>query len=68
MLGGGSILLRADLPEKKRFREAGHVWVLRDRGTDYLASHAHDREKNGAPTLGIARTRWGASGWPQAED
>jgi len=66
--GGGTILLRADLPEKERFRGPGHVGVLRDRGTDYLAYHAYDREKNGAPTLRIARIHWGADGWPQAED
>jgi arabinan endo-1,5-alpha-L-arabinosidase len=68
MQGGGTILLRADLPEKERFRGPGHVGVLRDRGADYLAYHAYDREKNGAPTLRIARIHWGADGWPQAED
>lgn len=68
MQGGGTVLLSADLPEKGRFRGPGHVGVLRDRGADYLAYHAYDREKNGAPTLRIARIRWRADGWPQAED
>lgn len=68
LAGGGTVLLRADLPEKGRFRGPGHAGVLRDRGTDHLVYHAYDRENNGAPTLRIARLRWGADGWPQAED
>ena len=72
MQGGGTILLRADLPEKDRFRGPGHVGAMRDvkdgRATDYLVYHAYDREAKGAPTLRIARIRWGADGWPQAED
>ena len=68
MNGGGTILLRADLPEKQRFRGPGHAGVMHDRGTDYLVYHAYDRENKGAPTLRIAPIRWGADGWPQAED
>lgn len=68
MQGGGTILLRADLPEKGRFRGPGHAGVLRDRGTDYIVYHAYDKETKGAPTLRIARLTWGADGWPQAED
>jgi arabinan endo-1,5-alpha-L-arabinosidase len=68
MRGGGTILLRADLPEKQRFRGPGHAGHLRDDdGTDYLVYHAYDREAKGAPTLRIARLRWGADGWPVAE-
>ncbi|HEX8556049.1 MAG TPA: arabinan endo-1,5-alpha-L-arabinosidase [Sphingomonas sp.] len=65
--GGGTILLRADLPEKERFRGPGHPGHLRDRdGADYVVYHAYDKEKNGAPTLRLARIDWDADGWPVA--
>ncbi len=65
--GGGTILLRADLQEKQRFRGLGHAGHMRDAdGTDYVVYHAYDREKNGVPTLRIAPLRWGADGWPAA--
>ncbi|WP_258046908.1 arabinan endo-1,5-alpha-L-arabinosidase [Sphingomonas folli] len=68
MQGGGTVLLRADLPEKDRFRGPGHVGHLRDAdGTDYLVHHAYDRENKGAPTLRIVRLRWGSDGWPIAD-
>lgn len=68
LAGGGTILLRADLQEKGRFRGPGHAGHLRDTdGTDYIVYHAYDREKKGAPTLRIAALRWGAEGWPVAE-
>lgn len=67
--GGGTILLRADLQEKQQFRGPGHVGHFRDaEGADRIVYHAYDREKRGAPTLRIARLRWGADGWPTAED
>jgi len=67
--GGGTVFLRADLPEKGRFRGPGHPGFLHDTdGKDYVAYHAYDKDKNGAPTLRIAPIRWGADGWPQAED
>ena len=67
MQGGGSILLRADLQEKERFRGPGHVGAFTDEdGTTYLVYHAYDRENNGAPTLRIAPLEWGADGWPVA--
>ncbi|UUL84220.1 arabinan endo-1,5-alpha-L-arabinosidase [Sphingomonas qomolangmaensis] len=66
--GGGTILLRADLPEQDRFRGPGHAGQFRDGdGTDWLVYHAYDREARGAATLRIARLRWGADGWPIAE-
>lgn len=66
--GGGTILLRADLPEQERFRGPGHVGAMRDRdGRDVIVYHAYDREARGAPTLRIAHLRWGADGWPVAE-
>lgn len=66
--GGGSVFLRADLPEKQRFRGPGHPGAFRDRdGTWYVVYHAYDRQNKGAPTLRIAPIRWGADGWPIAE-
>ena len=67
MKGGGTILLRADLPEQQQFRGPGHAGVLRDGERDYLVYHAYDREKKGVPTLRIAPLKWGADGWPVAE-
>ena len=65
--GGGTILLRADLPEKERFRGPGHAGYMRDTdGTDLIVYHAYDKQANGAPTLRIAKLRWGADGWPVA--
>ena len=66
--GGGTIFLRADLQEQQRFRGPGHAGAFRDKdGTDYVVYHAYDRQNKGAPTLRIARIRWGADGWPVAE-
>ena len=68
LAGGGTILLRADLQEKQRFRGPGHAGHLRDAdGTDYLVYHAYDRENKGAPTLRIARLHWDTDGWPTPE-
>jgi arabinan endo-1,5-alpha-L-arabinosidase len=67
--GGGTVFLRADLPEKGRFRGPGHPGFLHDTdGTDYVVYHAYDKDNKGAPTLRIAPIRWNADGWPQAED
>ncbi len=67
--GGGTILLRADLAEKQRFRGPGHAGHFRDKdGTDYIVYHAYDRDRNGAPTLRIAPLRWDADGWPVAPE
>lgn len=69
MQGGGTIFLRADLPEKQRFRGPGHVGFLHDKdGADYVAYHAYDRDNKGAPTLRVAPVKWAADGWPTAED
>lgn len=65
LAGGGTILLRADLQERGRFRGPGHVGHYRGPdGVDRLVYHAYDREKDGAPTLRTATLRWGADGWP----
>ena len=67
--GGGTIFLRADLPEKQRFRGPGHPGAFRDRdGTWHVVYHAYDRENKGAPTLRIAPIRWDAEGWPVAQN
>lgn len=66
--GGGTVFLRADLPEKQRFRGPGHPGAFRDRnGTWHIVYHAYDRENKGAPTLRIAPIRWDAEGWPVAD-
>lgn len=66
--GGGTILLRADLAEKQRFRGPGHSAYFRDwdgtYGSDYVVYHAYDKAAGGAPTLRIAPLRWDAQGWP----
>jgi arabinan endo-1,5-alpha-L-arabinosidase len=68
MQGGGTLFLRADLPEKQRFRGPGHPGFLHDKdGADYVAYHAYDRDNDGVPTLRIARVKWAADGWPVAE-
>jgi len=68
MQGGGTIFLRADLPEQERFRGPGHAGFLHDKdGTDIVAYHAYDKANHGASTLRLARIRWGADGWPVAE-
>lgn len=66
--GGGTVFLRADLPEKQRFRGPGHPGAFQDRnGTWHVVYHAYDRENKGRPTLRIAPIRWDAEGWPVAE-
>lgn len=66
--GGGTILLRADLQEKQRFRGPGHPGHFTDAaGKDYVVYHAYDRENKGAPTLRIAPLAWGSDGWPVAQ-
>lgn len=63
--GGGTVLLRADLEEKGRFRGPGHAGHFRGAdGVDRLVYHAYDKENKGAPTLRIAALDWGADGWP----
>lgn len=68
MQGGGSIFLRADLPEQQRFRGPGHPGAFQDKdGTWYVVYHAYDRQNNGASTLRIAPIHWDAEGWPVAD-
>jgi arabinan endo-1,5-alpha-L-arabinosidase len=68
MQGGGTIFLRADLPEQERFRGPGHAGFMHDRdGTDIVVYHAYDKTNHGASTMQLARIRWGVDGWPVAE-
>jgi arabinan endo-1,5-alpha-L-arabinosidase len=66
MDGQGTIILRADLQEKQRFRGPGHSAYLSDGGKDYIVSHAYDKDHAGAPTLRISPISWTADGWPRA--
>jgi arabinan endo-1,5-alpha-L-arabinosidase len=66
MDGQGTVILKADLPEKGRFRGPGHSAFLSDGGRDYIIYHAYDKEHGGAPTLRISPIRWTGDGWPRA--
>jgi arabinan endo-1,5-alpha-L-arabinosidase len=67
MDGEGTIVLRADLEEKDRFRGPGHPGFLHDAdGKDYIVYHAYDKMNHGAPTLRISPIDWTADGWPVA--
>lgn len=67
MNGGGTVLIRADLKEKGRFRGPGHPGAFTDAdGTTYVVYHAYDKDHDGAPTLRIAPLTWDADGWPVA--
>lgn len=68
LAGGGTILLRADLQEKGRFRGPGHAGHYRGTdGVDRLVHHAYDKDNDGAPTLRVATLEWGRDGWPTAQ-
>lgn len=66
--GGGTIILRADLQERQRFRGPGHAAFFHDtdatNGSDSIVYHAYDKEHGGEPTLRIAPLQWDADGWP----
>lgn len=66
MNGQGTIILRADLQEKQRFRGPGHSAYLAVGDKDYIIYHAYDKEKHGAPTLRISPIYWTSDGWPKA--
>lgn len=68
LAGGGTVLLRGDLPEQGRYRGPGHAGHYRGAdGIDRIAYHAYDRHHAGAPTLRIATLTWGGDGWPTAQ-
>jgi arabinan endo-1,5-alpha-L-arabinosidase len=65
--GRGTVILRADLKEKRRWRGPGGCGVLRDGARDYIVYHAYDAWHHGIPTLWIAPLSWSSDGWPTAE-
>lgn len=65
MQGGGTILIRADLQEKQRYRGPGHADTFTDAdGATTIVWHAYDRLAEGAPVLRVAPLQWQADGWP----
>lgn len=58
--GGGTDFLVG----KDNYIGPGQVGRFVENGTNYLTYHYYDRNRNGAPTLGIGRLSWGATGWP----
>jgi arabinan endo-1,5-alpha-L-arabinosidase len=64
--GYGSVVLRADLQGRERWRGPGHCAILRDPGQDYIVYHAYDGKIGGVPTLRIAPLVWSQNGWPSA--
>jgi arabinan endo-1,5-alpha-L-arabinosidase len=64
--GRGTVILRADLKEKQRWRGPGGCGVFRDGSRDYIVYHAYDAQHHGIPTLRIAPLSWSSDGWPAA--
>lgn len=65
MQGGGTILIRADLQEKQRYRGPGHADTFTDTdGATTIVWHAYDRQADGAPVLRVAPLQWQGDGWP----
>jgi arabinan endo-1,5-alpha-L-arabinosidase len=68
MLGGsGTVILRADLQKRDRWRGPGGCGVFRDGAKDYIVYHAYDAWHDGIPTLRIAPLVWSEDGWPVAD-
>lgn len=65
--GRGTVILRADLKEKQRWRGPGGCGVFRDGARDYIVYHAYDAWHHGIPTLRIAPLAWSRDGWPTAQ-
>lgn len=62
--GRGTVILKADLEEKQRWRGPGGCGVFRDQGREYIVYHAYDAWHHGIPTLRIAPLTWSSDGWP----
>lgn len=60
--GGGTDFLVG----KDNYLGPGHVGLLTENNVNYLTYHYYDRNRNGAPTLGIGSLSWDAAGWPVA--
>jgi len=65
--GRGTVILRADLKEKQRWRGPGGCGVVRDGDRDYIVYHAYDAQHHGIPALRIAPLAWSSDGWPTAD-
>jgi arabinan endo-1,5-alpha-L-arabinosidase len=63
--GGGTVVLTAGAGEP-RWRGPGHIGIVRDGGSDYMAYHAYDADHGGRPTLRIAPLGWTEDHWPVA--
>ena len=67
LCGSGTVILKADLQEKERWRGPGGCGVFRDGDHDYIVYHAYDAWRHGIPTLRIAPLKWSGDGWPAAD-
>ncbi|HXS21129.1 MAG TPA: arabinan endo-1,5-alpha-L-arabinosidase [Steroidobacteraceae bacterium] len=65
--GRGTVILRADLKERQRWRGPGGCGVVRDGDREYIVYHAYDAWHHGIPTLRIAPLSWSSDGWPTAD-
>lgn len=50
-----------------RFVGPGSVSIIDEGAQSYIAYHAYDTQRNGAPTLRIRPLAWGSDGWPTAQ-
>lgn len=65
--GYAETVLAADEDSSGRYVGPGSVSILDESGQSYIAYHAYDTQRNGAPTLRIRPLTWGADNWPAAE-
>ena len=65
--GFGTVILKADLQLKDRWRGPGGCGVFRDADRDYIVYHAYDAWHHGIPTLRISPLTWSGDGWPTAD-
>lgn len=63
---GGLVVLHANLDPTHRFKGPGGCSILTAGGHDFIAYHAYDAQKGGAPTLRMAVLVWSPDGWPVA--
>jgi arabinan endo-1,5-alpha-L-arabinosidase len=58
--GGGSLVLGTE----GRYIGPGHAGIYEDGEHSLITFHFYDRDRNGAPTLGIRSLSWDEEGWP----
>jgi arabinan endo-1,5-alpha-L-arabinosidase len=72
---GGTVVFKHDDARgfDDRYYGPGHIGIYRENGTDYVTFHYYDpngyypnaaANYKGGPTLGLAKLKWGADGWP----